>query len=68
MVRPHLDYAVQAVAPYLQRDLKLVERLQRLATRCVKALRGLEYPAQLRELQLPSMQSPILRATVKTAY
>ncbi len=41
MVRPQLDYAVQAVAPYLQNDLKLVERMQRLATRCVKGLRGM---------------------------
>ncbi len=42
MVRPQLDCAVQAVAPYLQKDLKLVERMQRLATRCVKGLRGLQ--------------------------
>ncbi len=39
MVRPQLDYAVQAVAPYLQKDPKFVERMQRLATRCVKGLR-----------------------------
>ncbi len=67
-MRPQLDYAVQAVAPYLQKDLKLVERMQRLATRCVKGLRGLQYPARLRELQLPSMQSRILRSTLITAY
>ncbi len=68
MVRPQLDYAVQAVAPYLQRDLKLVERMQKLATRCVKGLRGLQYPARLRELQHPSMQSHILWTTLITAY
>ncbi len=68
IVRPQLDYAVQAVAPYLQKDLKLVERMQRLATRCVKGLRGLQYLARLRELQLPSMQSHILRSTLITAY
>ncbi len=68
MVRPQLDYAVQAVAPYLQKDLKLLGRMQRLATRCVKGLRGLQYPARLRELQLPSMQSHILRTTLITAY
>ncbi len=68
MVRPQLDYAVQAVAPYLQSYLKLVERMQRVATRCVKGLRGLQYPARLRELRLPSMQSHILRTTLITAY
>ncbi len=39
-----------------------------LATRCVKGLRGLQYSARLRELQLPSMQSHILRSTLITAY
>ncbi len=68
MVRPQLDYVVQAVAPYLQKDLKLVERMQRLATRCVNDLRGLQYPARLRELQLPSMQSHIFRATLIFAW
>ncbi len=68
ILRPQLDYAVQAVAPYLQRDLKRVEMMQRLATRCVKGLRGLQYPARLRELQLPSAQSHILRTTLITAY
>ncbi len=37
MVRPQLDYAVQAVVSYLQIDLKPVERMQRLTARCVKA-------------------------------
>ncbi len=64
MVRPELDYAVQAVAPYLHKDLKL---LARLATRYVKGLRGLQYPARVRELQLPSIQSHILRSTLITA-
>ncbi len=68
MVRPQLDYAAQAVVLYLQKDLKLVERMQRLATRCVKGLSGLQYPARLRELQLPSKQSHILRTTLITAH
>ncbi len=68
MVRPQLDYAVHAMAQYLQRDLQLVERMQRLATRCVKGLRGLQYPARPRELQFPFMQSHILRTALITAY
>ncbi len=55
------------MAPYLQKDLNLVKRMQRLATRCVKGLRGLQYPVRLRELQLPSMQHHILRAMLITA-
>ncbi len=44
------------------------KRMQRPATRCVKGLRGLQYPALLRELQLPSMQGHILRTALITAY
>ncbi len=68
MVRPQLDFAVQAVAPNLQKYLKLVGRMQRLATRCVKGIHGLQYPARLRELQFPFMQSHILRSTLIMAY
>ncbi len=50
MVQPQFDYAVRALTPYLQKDLKLVERMQRLAKRCMKGLRGLQYTARLREL------------------
>ncbi len=67
-VRPILDFAVPAVVPYLLKDLKLVEEMQSLAKPRAKGLLGLQYPAQLRELQLPFMQSHILRSTLITAY
>ncbi len=68
MVRPHLYYAVQASFPYLQKDIKLIERMQRLATRCVKSFRRLPYPERLQELKLPSMERHFLRATLITVY
>ncbi len=68
MVRPHLDYAVQASFPYLQKDNKLIERMQRLATRCVKSFRRLPYPVRIHELKLPSMERHFLRATLITVY
>ncbi len=43
---------------------KLVERMQRLGTLCVKGLRRLRDPALQREIQHPSMQHHILRATL----
>ncbi len=56
------------VEPYPQKDMGLAEWMQRLATRCVKGLRGLQHPARLRELQFPSMHSHILRTTLITDY
>ncbi len=66
MVRPHLDYAVQASFPYLQKDIQVIERMQRLATRCVKSSRRPTYPKRLQKLKLPSMERHFLRATLIT--
>ncbi len=64
MVRPHLDYTVQPSFPYLQKDIQLIERMQRLAMRCVKSFRSLPYPERLHELKLPSLERHFLSATV----
>ncbi len=40
-MRPHLDYPLQASFLYLQKDIKLIEQMQRLATRCVKSFKRL---------------------------
>ncbi len=39
LIRPILEYAIQAVSPYLPKDIVLTERLQKLATWLVKGLR-----------------------------
>ncbi len=68
VVRPHLDYVVQASFPYLQKDIKLIERMQWLTTRCVKSFRRLRYPERFHELRLRSMERHFLRATLVTVY
>jgi hypothetical protein len=51
-IRPLLEYAVVVWSPYLQRDIALLERVQRRATRGVVGLSGLSYPDRLSELGL----------------
>ncbi len=68
MVRPHFDFVVQAFFPYLQKEIMFIERMQRLATRCVKSFRRLRNPEGLHELTLPSMERHFLRATLITVY
>lgn len=56
MVRPHLEYANTIWGPFNMADIRMVERVQRRATRTIPELRHLSYEDRLRNLDLPSLQ------------
>jgi hypothetical protein len=68
LVRPHLEYAVQCWNPYLQKDINLLENVQRLATRMVKGFSGIEYPERLRRLKLFSLTKRRRRGDMILTY
>ena len=49
-VRPHLEYAVQAPSPRLEKDKEILESVQKRAARSVSGIQAQDYLGRLKEL------------------
>ena len=56
LVRPHLEYAVQAWNPCYSKDSDVLEKVQRRATRLIGTLNRVSYPERLRVLSLSTLK------------
>jgi ribonuclease P/MRP protein subunit RPP40 len=57
LVRPHIDYYVQAWRPYLRKYTELVEYVIRRATKLIKSWKDETYENRLKKLPLTNMKT-----------
>ena len=68
LIRPHLEFSNCIWGPSSRGDQKLVERVQRRATKMVPELRAKPYSVRLRLLDLPSLTYRRLRGDMVVIY
>ena len=61
IVKPHIEYCIQAWRPYRKTNIDILERVQRRATKMIQKLRNISYEMRLKECGLITLETRRLR-------
>ena len=56
ILRPHLEYAIQAWSPSQEEDISQFENIQRRATKIPSKLKNMSYEDRLKVLELTTLE------------
>jgi ribonucleases P/MRP protein subunit RPP40 len=68
LVRPLMEYSIQVWRPYRKGDIKLLESVQKRATKMIDGFKNKSYQDRLSELNMPSLEDRRTRGDMIMTY